>query len=86
MPDLHDGLPVPGYRPQSTAVVDLVTFNKRMEEACLRRLDDLATLPGVDKRWLAIGRTELENAWMAINRAIFMPARVLLPGDTAKEA
>lgn len=83
---VHEGLPVPGYRPQPAANIDLVTYNKRMEEACLRRLDELAGMAGIDKRWLAVGRTELENAWMAINRAVFMPSRVALPDDDAKGA
>lgn len=77
----HTGLPVAGYRPQSDAKVDLVNANKRVEETALRMLDHLATLPETDKRWLAIGRTEIENGFMAVNRAVFRPARVDLPGD-----
>ncbi len=77
----HTGLPVEGYRPQSDAAVDLVNENKRLEEQCLRVLDQLATRPGTDMRWLAIGRTAIENGWMAVNRSVFKPARVKLPGD-----
>lgn len=75
------GLPVGGYRPQSPRAVDMVNANKRIEEVTLRTLDGLADIPDVDKRWLAIGRTKMEEAWMAINRAIFKPSRVVLPGD-----
>ncbi|MDI1263875.1 MAG: hypothetical protein PS018_11520 [bacterium] len=87
------GLPVPGYRPQSDATVDLVSQNKRLEENTLRVLDDLATMKGpaasndkpsviaVDQRWLAIGRTAIEQGFMAVNRAVFKPGRVTLPGD-----
>lgn len=78
---LHDGLPVQGYRPQSTAAVDLVNANKMMEEQDLRVLDALDALPDTDKRWLAIGRTAIENGWMAVNRAVFKPNRASLPGD-----
>lgn len=77
----HTGLPVAGYLPQSTEKVELVNTNKRMEEHCLRALDHLATLPNTDKRWLAIGRTGIEQAWMAVNRSIFRPARIPLAGD-----
>jgi hypothetical protein len=42
----------------------------------LRLLDSLAADPAVDPRWLAIGRTHLELAFMSVNRAIFRPARV----------
>jgi hypothetical protein len=74
---------VPGYaRTQSSANVALVASNKELEERCLRVIDHLLTLPTVDKRWLAIGRTELEKAWMDINRSIFRPERVRLPGDS----
>jgi hypothetical protein len=77
----HNGLPVAGYRPQSTERVDLVNENKRAEEQVLRILDALAASSMTDKRWLAIGRTAIEQGFMAVNRAIFQPARVTLPGD-----
>lgn len=78
----HKGLPVAGYKPQSDDKVAAVNINKQIEERALRRLDELRTDPNVDQRWLAIGRTGLEQAFMAINRAIFQPGRVTLPGDT----
>lgn len=78
----HVGLPVAGYRPQSTAKVDLVNANKAAEETVLRLLDQLADLTDTDKRWLAIGRTAIENGFMAVNRAVFQPVRVTLPGDS----
>jgi hypothetical protein len=81
----HTGLPVAGYRPQSTTNVDLVNINKRFEERLLRLLDDLAALDqrggSIDHRWLNIGRTHIEQGFMAVNRAIFRPQRVKLPED-----
>lgn len=77
----YESLPVAGYRPQSSTAVDIVNVHKRVEECILRRLDKLAGIADVDQRWLAIGRTHMELAWMAINRAIFKPARVTLEGD-----
>lgn len=86
----HGGLPVAGYKPQSNAAVDIVNVNKQLEECVLRQLDNLATMKGpaasndvpseitVDQRWLAIGRTAIENGFMAVNRAIFKPGRVKL--------
>ena len=76
----HQALPVEGYMPQSTASVDLVNSNKRIEEQVLQILDRLALANdgSVDKRWLAIGRTQLEQAFMAINRSIFQPSRINL--------
>lgn len=71
-----DGLPVKGYQPQTGSNVDLVNRNKVQEERVLRVLDELAQLPDVDKRWLAIGRTHIEQGFMAANRAVFRPARI----------
>lgn len=34
-----------------------------------------------DGRWLAIARTKFEEAFMALNRAVFQPGRVKLPED-----
>lgn len=72
----HKPLPVEGYKPQSGVAIDLVNDNKRMEEGMLRILDHYGANPDIDKRWLAIGRTHLEQAFMAINRAIFKPDRI----------
>lgn len=72
------GLPVPGYVDQSQDNVNLVSENKRLEENLLRVLDEFAKSDAVDKRWLAIGRTHIEQGFMAINRSIFKPERVKL--------
>lgn len=74
----HEGLPVAGYKPQSDKNVELVNGMKVTEEVVLRCLDDLAAMPDVDKRWLAIGRTQIEQGFMAVNRSIFKPGRVPL--------
>lgn len=78
---MEQGLPVHGYRPQSTAAIDAVNYNKTMEENVLRVLDDLSRDSAVDPRWLAIGRTHIEQGFMAINRAIFKPERVNLADE-----
>jgi hypothetical protein len=83
----HKALPVAGYSAQSDDKVDMVNHNKAMEERILRRLDYLnncvvtATAPEFDRRWLAIARTHIEQGFMAMNRAVFQPARVKLPED-----
>lgn len=79
----HEGLPVAGCRPQATSAVDLVNRNKGAEERILRILDDLKSAPGIDQRWLAAGRTDIEKGFMAVNRAIFQPGRASLPEDEA---
>ena len=77
----HEGLPVPGYKAQPQWAVDQVKVHKEAEEHLLRILDVLARHDEIDKRWLAIGRTHIEQGFMAINRAVFKPGRVVLPGD-----
>lgn len=75
--DPKDGaLPVKGYQPQTQTKVDCVNAMKVREELILRQLDFMREDPEVDQRWLAIGRTQLEQAFMAINRSIFQPKRV----------
>ena len=78
----HQGLPVQGYKAQSQGAIDQVNLNKAMEEEILRRLDAMKAWTDIDQRWLAIGRTHIEQGFMAMNRAIFMPSRAKLPGDT----
>lgn len=75
------GLPVSGYRPQNPENIRLANVNKAIEEQVLRVLDGLAGRTDVDKRWLAIGRTHIETGFMGVNRAVFQPGRVSLPGD-----
>lgn len=73
----HQGLPVAGYLPQSDQNVAMVNANKQVEEHLLCVLDELKG-KDVDQRWLAVGRTHIEQGFMAINRAIFKPTRVKL--------
>lgn len=77
----HQGLPVAGYQPQSDDKVGAVNVNKQHEELILRRLDELKGMTGIDQRWLAVGRTHIEQGFMAINRAVFQPQRIALPTD-----
>lgn len=77
----YQSLPVHGYKAQSHDAVGQVNINKQMEEEVLRRLDGLKQVADIDQRWLAIGRTHIEEGFMAINRSIFKPGRVQLPSD-----
>jgi len=81
----NTGLAVSGYRPQSDKAVAIVNENKAAEERILRKLDSLAQDPAVDRRWLAIARTNIEQGFMAMNRAVFQPARVALTEDQVED-
>ena len=74
----HQGLPVAGYRPQNDDAIARVNACKLVEESLLRLLDELASKDEIDKRWLSIGRTHIEQGFMAVNRSIFKPARIAL--------
>lgn len=87
----HTGLPVSGYKVQQPAVaVERVNRLKELEERVLRELDALADVapgngrpePYTDQRWLAIGRTQIQQGFMAAARSVFQPNRVQLPEDT----
>lgn len=72
---IFESMPVAGYKNQTADRLVLVNRNKLKEEVMLGILDELSQDPNVDKLWLAIGRTQLEQAFMAINRSIFKPSR-----------
>jgi hypothetical protein len=82
---LHLGLPVEGYKPQPAEAVEIVNQMKAIEERVLRAIDAMAANPNIDPRWLAIGRTDLQKGFMAVNRAVFQPGRIALPEDTEEE-
>jgi hypothetical protein len=77
----HQPLPVAGYLPQTTTAVEMVNRMKVREEELLRELDAMGANLNIDPRWLQIGRTGIQEAFMAINRSIFQPGRITLPGD-----
>ena len=83
----HTPLPVKGYVAQSDQAISLVNENKEIEERLLRRIESLQQLGQdgdgreVDRRWLAIAKTHIEEGFMALNRAIFQPQRAKLPED-----
>jgi hypothetical protein len=78
---MQQGLEVHGYQPQSQDRVAIVNGNKLTEEMLLRRIESLTKDGVADPRWAAIAKTDLERGFMALNRAVFQPSRVKLPGD-----
>lgn len=86
----HSSLPVPGYTTQSSDRVAIVTQNKQLEERVLRQIDRIAgrrnsTLDAseFDQRWVALGRTQIELGFMALNRAVFQLQRAPLSEEPA---
>ena len=76
------GLPVKGYKAtQPEWAIDAVNRFKELEERTLRVAEGLPGELAVDQRLLAIGKTQLQGAFMFLARAIFQPQRVELPED-----
>lgn len=83
-----EGLPVAGSGPQNAQAIATVNHFKEVEERLLRDIDamrDTAEGPRFDQRWLSIAQTALEQGFMALNRAVFRPSRIRLPGDEKPE-
>lgn len=72
---------IKGYTEQSPAKLAVVNVNKIVEENILRVLDELEARADVDQRWLSIGRRQIEQGFMAVNRAVMQPQRIALPED-----
>lgn len=64
------------YKEQDECSVELVNDNKKIEELVLKLLDSYKDNENIDQRWLAIGRTHIEQGFMAVNRSIFKPERL----------
>lgn len=67
-------------------IADQISAHKvalECEEGFLRYLEELPSQIDVDPRWLAIARTQFEQAFMALGRAIVPKARLKLEGDHA---
>lgn len=77
---------IKGYSEPSAAKVAVVNVHKIVEENVLRVLDELRDRSDVDQRWLSIGRTQIEQGFMAVNRSVMQPQRVSLPEDGGDDA
>lgn len=70
-----------GYVKLNDTIVANIKAVKEYEERGLRYLDGLAQIAGVDPRWLARGRTALQDSAMFTIRALAQPQRIRLPED-----
>jgi len=77
----HKGLPVAGYLPQSNDKVATVNINKELEERVLRQIDKMCLDQSNDQRMVALARTNIQQSFMWLNRAVFQPSRINLPED-----
>lgn len=64
---------IEGYRELSKTETDLINMVKAKAKEMGAIVEMLGSVPGIDPRWLAIGRTDLQTGFMAITRAIAQP-------------
>jgi hypothetical protein len=64
---------IAGYRDLSEGEIALINEIKSNGNELGALLDLLEANPGIDKRWLAIARTDLQRGMMSLIRAIAKP-------------
>ncbi|MFP3638133.1 hypothetical protein [Paraburkholderia sp. SIMBA_054] len=64
---------IKGYRDLTPEEISSMNTIKDMAENIRVELEALESLPEVDKRWLAIGKTNLQQGFMAVIRSIAKP-------------
>lgn len=78
--------PLPSVLPRTEAIDSVQAVNE-IEEHVLRLLEELErdSELAVDRRFLAIGRTQIELGFMAVCRAILKPGRYVIDPASAPE-
>lgn len=64
---------IKGYRELSKEEIDLINEIKKMGIELSELTDKLKNMDSVDKRWLAIGVTDLQKGLMALTRSVAKP-------------
>lgn len=64
---------IKGYRELSQEEIDLMNQVKQTGEYLGKLIDQLRALESIDKRWVAIGATDLQTGLMALTRSIAQP-------------
>lgn len=64
---------ITGYRQLSAEEQELINEIKEQGNALGVALEAIEQMPGIDKRWLSIGRTHLQQGLMAVIRSIARP-------------
>lgn len=65
---------ITGYRDLSQEEIDAMNALKVLATAVGVEISKLENTPSIDKRWLAIGKTDLQKGFMAAIRSIAQPA------------
>ena len=71
MKDQHEK--ITGYRDLTQAEIDAMNTVKAKANEVGKLLEEIAEIEGVDLRWLNIGKTDLQQGFMAVTRSIARP-------------
>lgn len=64
---------IKGYRDLTEGEIGLMNSVKLHAEEIGTQIETLEHTPGIDKRWLAIAKTDLQKGFMALVRSIAKP-------------
>ena len=64
---------ITGYRDLAQAEIDLMNMVKGLAAKAGAELEIVNNAPDIDKRWVAIARTHLQEGFMALVRSIARP-------------
>lgn len=64
---------IKGYRELNQSELVAINRMKDIAEDIGAMLEELEACEGIDKRWLAIGTTDLQKGFMAVIRSIAQP-------------
>jgi hypothetical protein len=65
--------PITGYRTLTTEEIALIDSINEIGKTIGVLVDQLEAMESTDKRWLAIGKTGLQQGMMAITRSVAKP-------------
>lgn len=75
----YHNLPVDGYKPtQSDEKINAVNALKYAERQYAEAWKIVNGMDGVDKCWMAVAKTHIQEGTMAASRAVFQPADVFV--------
>ena len=65
--------PISGYRQLTEAEIDMINAVKAHAEEIGKVIEILQATENVDQRWISIGKTHLQQGFMAVTRGIAQP-------------
>jgi len=64
---------IDGYRELDQGEIDNMNYVKNLAKQVGGMIEDLENVHGIDKRWLAIAKTDLQKGFMSAVRAVARP-------------